>query len=239
MRHGLPEGLPFDQAERTGACFRSSDRCAIVGGMVLAGSFAAVLFLGLILADWMYFTRLTAPSSRYGCGVARLEDRFPLAPWTRLLDRFDCNGLLRLPHGLARVFPDEQRILLRPQYRLFSLRFRTAWPLKGSIEVEPDGETTRLTCVKRVPWSSALLTLLWFVLVGAGTAAFVIAFLANGGLDSLGGLLMGLGIAGLGLLVLAFGLVTVSFAYRLEDHRLTQTYQELRAALTPDRSFTA
>jgi len=60
---------------------------------------------------------------------------------------------------------------------------------------------------------------------------FVIAYLAEGGPMSLSGALMGLGITGLGFLVLAFGVLTVALAVRLEDHRLTQAYHELRAAL--------
>jgi hypothetical protein len=103
--------------------------------------------------------------------------------------------------------------------------------MKVSIEVEQVGEDTRLLCVKRIPWSSAILTLMWFVLVAAGTAGFAVAFVVQGGLTTLGGILMGLGITGLGLLVLVFGLVTVTLAYRLEDGRLAQAYQELRQVL--------
>jgi hypothetical protein len=197
--------------------------------MLLAGLFAGFLFLGMILADWVQFTRLSAGASRYGYGVARSEDRLPLTPWTQLRARFDRNGVLRLPTGVARWYQEERCILLRPQAR----RFRTAWPMNGSIEIVTEEEATRLTCVKRVPWSSAVLTLLWFAVVILGTLAFAMTFLADGGLSSLSGTLMGLGIAGIGLLVLAFGLVTVSLAYRLEDYRLTQAYQELRDALLP------
>lgn len=195
--------------------------------MLLAGLFAGFLFLGMVLADWIQFTRLGAGASRYGCGVARTEDRLPLAPWTLIRARFDSNGFLRLPSGVAHWYHEERRILLRPKAR----RFRTAWPMNGSIEIHPEEQAVRLTCVKRVPWSSAVLTLLWFAVVTFGSLAFAVTFLAGGGFSSLSGILMGLGIAGIGLLVLAFGLVTVSLAYRLEDHRLTQTYQELRAAL--------
>ena len=219
----------------TGARTSKADpRCGIVRRMLLAGLFGAILFAALVLGDWFYFTSLTAPSSRYGCGIARVEDRLPLAPLAVVMDRFDSNGLLALSHGLARFFREEKRIVLRPQYRLLSLKFRTAWPMKGSIELEPEGDATKLTCVKRIPWSSAVLTLLWFAVVGVGTVGFVISFLASGGLTSLSGVLMGLGITGLGLLVLAFGLTTVSLAYRLENQRLTEAYQELRAALASD-----
>ena len=215
--------------------FKAGPRCGIVRRMVLAGFFGTILLAGLILGDWFHFTSLTAPSSRYGCGIARVEDRLPLASLAVVMDRFDRNGLLTLPHGVARFFREEKRIVLRPQYQLFSLKFRTAWPMKGSIELEPEGDATRLTCVKQIPWSSALLTLLWFAVVGVGTVGFTISFLASGGFTSFSGFVMGLGITGLGLLVLAFGLTTVSLAYRLENQRLTEVYHELRAALASDR----
>ncbi|HET8579903.1 MAG TPA: hypothetical protein VFL31_02815 [Nitrospiraceae bacterium] len=211
--------------------FKADSRCGIVGRMLLAGFFGAILLAALVLGDWIHFTSLTAPSSRYGCGIARVEDRLPLASLAVVIDRFDRNGLLALPHGVARFFREEKRIVLRPQYQLFSLKFRTAWPLKGSIELEPEVGATKLTCVKRIPWSSALLTLVWFAVVGVGTVGFVVSFLAKGGLTSFSGVVMVLGITGLGLMVLTFGLTTVSLAYRLENQRLTEVYQELRAAL--------
>ncbi len=199
--------------------------------MLLAGLFGGLLLVALVLGDWIHFTSLTAPASRYGCPVARREDRLPLAV-RAVAARFGPQDVLALPHGIARLFRTERRILLRPQYRLLALRFRTAWPIKGSIELVTDGEAARLVCAKRVPWSSAVITLAWFAVVAVGTVAFVVAYLLNGGLSSLLGMLMGLGIAGLGLLVLAFGLIVVSLAYRLEDHRFMQAYEELRAALT-------
>ena len=202
--------------------------------MIAAGLFAGVLFLGLIVTDWFRFTSLTSPASTYGCRVGRTEDRLPVAPLTLDLHRFDGNGLLRTQHGVARLFRDQWCILLRPQYQLFSLRFRTAWPLKATIVLEAVGSATRVDCIKRIPWSSACLTLIWFALVGLGTIGFIIAFIVNGGFASLSGILMGLGVTGLGVLVLAFGLVVIALAYRLEDHRLTQAYHELLAALTGD-----
>ena len=136
-----------------------------------------------------------------------------------------------MPHGIARFFPDVRRILIRPQYRLFSLRFRTAWPLKGSLELAPAEDGFRVLYIKRIPWSSAIITLLWFALVGLGTIGFLVSYAIQGGLASLGGVLLGVGVIGLGLLVLAFGLITITMAYRLEDSRLTLVYQELRTAL--------
>jgi hypothetical protein len=195
--------------------------------MILAAGFAIVLFVGMILADWLVFTRLTAAASTYGCGIGGGEDQWPLTPWSKLHERFDRNGLLRLPHGVAKLFHEERRILLRAHAH----RFRTAWPLNGSIDLYPNERAIRLRWVKRVPWSSAILTLLWFTVVGGGTCVFAIVLAFNGGLSTLGGILMTAGIAGLGLLVFAFGLITVSLAYRLENHRLLQAYEELRAAL--------
>ena len=68
-------------------------------------------------------------------------------------------------------------------------------------------------------------------LSGAVTLGFIIAFAADGGFTSFSGALMGLGIMGIGLLVLAFGVVVVALAYRLEDSRLTEAYRELMSAL--------
>ena len=56
-------------------------------------------------------------------------------------------------------------------------------------------------------------------------------YAVQGGFATLSGMLMGAGIAGIGLLVLAFGLITVVFSYRLENARLTQVYEELREVL--------
>jgi hypothetical protein len=43
---------------------------------------------------------------------------------------------------------------------------------------------------------------------------------------------MGIGITGLAGMVALFGIVTVTLSYRLEDNRLMQVYDELRAAMT-------
>ena len=50
----------------------------------------------------------------------------------------------------------------------------------------------------------------------------------DGGFNSASGWFLALGIAGLGTLVLLFGLILISLAYRLEDSRLMQVYQELQ-----------
>ncbi|MDF0645516.1 MAG: hypothetical protein P0111_15905 [Nitrospira sp.] len=196
--------------------------------MVLAGLFAGVLCFGLILGDWLYFIRLTPDAIRYGCGIARSLDRFPADRVVRLSQRFNANGLLSLPHGIARYYPELGQIAIRPQYHLFSMSFRTAWPLKGLIHLSSEVPQCTAVCVKRIPWSSAIITLLWFLLVSLGTASFLVIYALQGGLNSLAGLLMGTGILGIGLLVIAFGAVTVVFSYRLENSRLMKVYGELR-----------
>lgn len=196
--------------------------------MMLAGAFAIVLLIGLIVGDWMYFARLSPDASRYGYGIGQVQDRFVALTLPKLLGAFDTNGFLSLPHGVARIFPDANRMVIRPAHRLFSMRFRTAWPLKGCIELasEPDG--LRMICTKRVPWSSSILTFLWFSLVGFGTLGFFITYVLQGGLESLGGVLLGVGVTGVGLIVVAFGLLTVTVAYRIENTRLMLVYTELR-----------
>jgi len=197
--------------------------------MWLAGLFACVLLIGLILGDWLYFVRLTPDAGRYGCGIARSFDRFSVNSLARLQSQFDANGALTLPHGIARYFPDLQQIALRPQYHLFSMSFRTAWPVKGLIHLQLEEAAVHAICIKRIPWSSAIVTLVWFLVVALGTTGFIIAYAAQGGFDSLSGVLMGIGILGIGLLVLAFGVVTVMFSYRLENSRLAKVYEELKA----------
>lgn len=199
--------------------------------MILAGFFAGCLLLGLILGDWLYFVRLTPDAGRYGCGIARTVDRLSLQSLARLEARVDSEGALALPHGIARYYPPLRQIALRPQYHLFSMGFRTAWPLKGLIHLTTDEQAVNAVCVKRIPWSSAIITLVWFLLVGAGTTAFMITYGVQGGFESLRGVLMGAGILGIGLLVLAFGAVTVILSYRLESSRLGQVYEELKAAV--------
>ncbi len=111
------------------------------------------------------------------------------------------------------------------------MSFRTAWPLKGMIHLSSDENAVEALCIKRIPWSSAIVTLVWFLLVGLGTTGFLVAYGVQGGFNSLSGVLMGIGILGIGLLVLAFGIVTVIFSYRLESSRLRKVYEELRAVV--------
>ena len=199
--------------------------------MILAGLFASVLFIGLILGDWFYFVRFTPDAVRYGCSVARTRDRWTASTPATLHDRFTANGVLMLPHGVARFYPELSQIAIRPQYALFSTRFRTAWPIKGLIYLSADDHALGALCVKRTPWSSALLTLAWFALVSIGALAFVVTYTLDGGFASLQGVLLGAGLIVGAALVLAAGLVTVILSYRLENSRLTKVYEELRETL--------
>src|SRR5215203_2379820 len=175
--------------------------------MMLAGFFAAALFLGLLIGDWLYFVRLTPDAIRYGCTVARSEDRFPDHTVASLRGRFPVDGVLRLGHGVAWLSMELPVIAIRPQYRLFSMTFRTAWPIKGLIHFTQEPQAVRALCIKRIPWSSAVLTLLWFLLVSCGSLTFVVTYGMDGGFSSFSGVLMGSGIIGIALLVLAFGVV--------------------------------
>lgn len=199
--------------------------------MLLVGLFAGFLCLLMILGDWVHFTRLSASAGRYGCGVGREEDRISASSPDQVLSRFEPHGVLSLPHGIARLFRPDNMILLRPHYRLFSFTFRTAWPIKGSIDVKEDGDSCRLLCIKRIPWSSAIMTAAWFALVGLGTIGFAVAYVLREGLASLGSALLGLSVIGMGVMVFGFGLITVVMAYRLENERLRRVYRELRDAL--------
>jgi len=204
--------------------------------MILASLFAGVLFVGLLVGDWLYFLRLTPDAIRYGCRVAQHPDRWSGQSLTTIRDRFTAEGVLMLPHGVAWFHPELSLIAIRPQYRLFSLRFRTAWPVKGLIRLSLDDQALTTLCVKRVPWSSALITLLWFGLVLVGSLTFVVQYALEGGFASLGGALTGIAVIATAALVFAFGLVTAAFAYRLEDSRLMTVYNELRDALVQSAS---
>ncbi len=138
---------------------------------------------------------------------------------------------MTLPHGTARFFPDLNQIVIRQKYRLFAIGFRTLWPLKGLISLSPEDDALAVFCRKLTPWSSALLTGIWFVLVVVGTVGALIALFLEGELAALGGVALAFGIVGLGLVFLLSGAITVVFAYRLENARLTTVYQELREVL--------
>lgn len=199
--------------------------------MTLAGLFAGVLFIGLILGDWLYFVRFTPDAIRYGCNVARTRDQWASTTLTNLRDRFNADGVLMLPHGVARFYPELSQIAIRPQYRLFAIGFRTAWPVKGLIHLSADDHAIGALCIKRIPWSSALITLLWFALVSVGLVMFVFSYTKDGGFASLQGVILGVGLVAGAMAVMAIGVVTVIISYRLENSRLTKVYDELRDAV--------
>ena len=64
-----------------------------------------------------------------------------------------------------------------------------------------------------------------------GTVGALISLFVEGELVALGGMVLAFGILGLGLVFLLSGAITVVFAYRLENARLTMVYQELREVL--------
>ncbi|HSS30971.1 MAG TPA: hypothetical protein VLL06_08130, partial [Nitrospiraceae bacterium] len=148
--------------------------------MLFAGLFAGTLCLGLILGDWLYFMRLTPDASRYGCGISRSHDRFTHTTLKQLAERFDAAGFLMLPHGTARLYQDLNQIVIRQKYRLFAMGFRTLWPLKGLIFLSPEGDALSVLCRKLTPWSSALLTGFWFILVTVGTVGALISLFVEG-----------------------------------------------------------
>ena len=204
--------------------------------MIFAGLFAGALCLGLILGDWFYFMRLTPDASRYGCGVARTHDRFTHSTMKQLADRFDADGFLILPHGTARLYQDLNQIVIRQKYRLFALGFRTLWPLKGLISLSPEGDGLAVLCRTLTPWSSALLTGIWFAVVLVGMVGAVISLFIEGQMTAPGGVVLAFGIIGLGVVFLLSGTITVVFAYRLENARLMTVYQELREVIEGGRA---
>lgn len=199
--------------------------------MIFAGFFAGALCLGLILGDWLYFMRRTPDASRYGCGIVRTHDRFTHTTIKQLAERFDADGLLTLPHGTARLFQDLNQIVIRQTYRLSAVSFRTLWPLKGLIFLSQEGDALAVLCRKLTPWSSALLTGIWFAVVALGMVGALISLFVEGEMEAVGGVVLAFGIIGLGLVFLVSGTITVVFAYRLENARLTTVYQELREVI--------
>ncbi len=186
----------------------------------------AAIVLGLIVADWRAFCRTSPAVIRYGAAVERRQE-------TLFIKRalFDDDGLLQLPRGQARLFPEQQAILLQPDFKQFGVALRTAWPLNGSVHFESLEQAAPATLTKRMPWSSAIVTALWFLTVAGGTLVYVGSYAAAGGLSSVGGAFLAVALSGLGLLVCLFGLLIVIVAYRLENKRLMALYEELKAAL--------
>ncbi len=185
-----------------------------------------VIVVGLIVADWVAFNRTTAAALRYGAALGRHQDTLLVRP-----DQFDANGVMTLPRGWARLFLEDQAVLLLPDRARMGFTFRTAWPLKGAVHFAALGEPAPAKLIKRMPWSSAVMTALCFLTVAIGLAAYLIAYGLGGGFSSPGGFFLALAVCGLGLLVLLFQLVVVASAYRLENSRLMAIYGDFRAAL--------
>jgi hypothetical protein len=99
------------------------------------------------------------------------------------------------------------------------------------ISLSPEGDALAVLCRKLTPWSSALLTGIWFVLVAVGMVGALISLFVEGEMAALGGVVLAFGIVGLGLVFLVSGAITVVFAYRLENARLMTVYHELREVL--------
>ena len=186
----------------------------------------AIIVLGLIVADWMAFGRKAPSVIRYGMAVERLQEALAVRQGL-----FDADGVLTLPRGWARLFPEQEAIQLQPDHKRFGVTFRTAWPLNGFVHYAGLEEPGPVTLTKRMPWSSVILTALWFLTVAGGTLAYVASYAMAGGMASAGGAFLAVALSGLGLLVCLFGLLVVVVAYRLENKRLMALYEEFRAAL--------
>ena len=186
----------------------------------------AAILVGFIVADWLAFNRNSPAVLGYGLPIGRQEERFRVTPAV-----FGSDLSLPLPHGMARLCPDQRAIMLLPEWKRFGLRFRTAWPLNGAVYYDSFRDDAKLGFIKRMPWSSALLTALWFLTVTGGLVAYLVSYALAGGFRSASGAFLGVALSGLGLLVLLFGCLVVVAAYRLEDKRLMILYEELRTAL--------
>lgn len=186
----------------------------------------AVIVLGLIVTDWLAFRRKTPAAVTYGVAVERQQEALAVRQGL-----FDADGLLKLPRGWARLFPEQGAIQLQPDHKRFGVTFRTAWPLNGFVHYVGLEKPGPVTLIKRMPWSSVILTAIWFLTVAGGTLAYVASYAMAGGMSSAGGAFLAVALSGLGLLVCLFGLLVVVVAYRLENKRLMALYEELKAAL--------
>jgi hypothetical protein len=146
-------------------------------------------------------------------------------------ERFNAEGRLALPRGSAQLCANQQAILLLPDWKRFGLKFRTAWPLNGVLYYRALDMASPAMLVKRMPWSSAILTAVWFLTVAGGVLVYLISYGQAGGFFSAGGVALGVVLAILGLVVLLFGLIVVVSAYRLETKRLLVLYDEFRKSL--------
>ncbi|MEK9172849.1 MAG: hypothetical protein AAB282_04260, partial [Nitrospirota bacterium] len=187
----------------------------------------AVIVLGLIVADWLAFRRKTPAAVTYGVAVERQQEALAVRQGL-----FGADGLLKLPRGWARLFPEQGAIQLQPDHKRFGVTFRTAWPLNGFVHYVGLEKPGPVMLTKRMPWSSVILTALWFLTVAGGTLAYVASYAMAGGMSSAGGAFLAVALSGLGLLVCLFGLLVVVVAYRLENKRLMALYEEFRTSMT-------
>jgi hypothetical protein len=185
-----------------------------------------VIVLGLVAADWIAFSRKSPQILEYGFRVGHQRETLIIRR-----DRFDPDGKLVLPRGVAQLCLSQKAILLLPEWKRFGLKFRTAWPLNGVLRYQSLDNSAPVTLVKRMPWSSALLTGLWFLTVGGGIVAYLVSYGRAGGFSSATGAFLAVALSGLGLIVLLFGVIVVMVAYRLESRRLMGLYDELRQTM--------
>lgn len=192
----------------------------------------ALIVLALVVADWIAFSRKTPAVARYGLVVGRQDE-------TLVIPRecFDPDGKLALPRGSAQLCMNQRAVILLPDWKRYGLKFRTAWPLNGVLYYRTLDAPAPAMLVKRMPWSSAILTALWFLTVLGGVFVYLIAYGRAGGFLSAGGVVLGVVLGVVGFLVLLFGLIVVVSAYRLETKRLLVLYDELRTALGRSEAF--
>jgi hypothetical protein len=186
----------------------------------------AVIIAGFVIADWRAFTRINHTALGYGLAIVRQRDRLRLTSCD-----FGSDGRLRLGHGVAQQYPEHRAIMLLPELKRFGISFRTAWPLNGVVYYDSLKDDAEIRLVKRIPWSSAVLTGLWFLTVAGGLVAYLVSYAQAGGFASASGAFLAVALTGLGLIVFLFGLLVVVAAYWLEDKRLMVVYNELRSAL--------
>ena len=185
----------------------------------------SVIMLGLIVADWRAFSRNAERAIRYGVAVGRHHESLLVRR-----NQFNGEGIMTLPRGSARLCLEQHAILLQLGRRQ-ALTFRTAWPLNGAIHYAALEERAPATLIKRMPWSSFLFTVLWFLTVSVGMLVYLVSYAGAGGFSSASGTVLAVALCGLGLLVLLFGMVVVVAGYRLENKRLMALYEEFKAAL--------
>jgi len=181
-----------------------------------------VIIAGLVIADWRAFTRRNDTTLRYGIPVARQQNRLSLSA-----SSLGTGGSLRLGHGAAHHYSEHKAIVLLPDLRQFGVSFRTAWPLNGVVYYNSLSDNAEVRFIKRMPWSSAVLTLFWFMAVAGGLITYLVSYARAGGFSSASGTFMAAAVGGLGVLVLLFGIIVVVAAYWLEDKRLMVLYHEL------------